>query len=136
MAGYGEADPLDGVPPTGTLRTARRPPAGNGMAMPAPSGGALSLTGALPTQSVISKMMMLEKLVMDISKDIPALTNAAAPFIAQMRDLGAAALADQSTGGIGATNPEAAAPPPGMTPPPGGAGAGSPGMMPPMPLNL
>lgn len=128
MAGYEEPDPLDGMPPTGPLRTAKRGPGGSApLSMPR-AGGALSLTGAMPTQSVISMMMTIEKLVGEVSKRIPGLANAAAPFIAQMRDLGAAGLADQTTGGPGATNPEVSAPPPGMSP--GGAAAGGGGGLP------
>lgn len=140
MADYSK-DPLDGTPPTGSLRTASRPPAGQ-LGMPSAAGGApgaaLSLTGALPAQSLASKMMMLERLVGDIARELPEAANAFAPGIQMMRDLGAAKLADKAAGGVGATNPEASAPPPGMGMPPAapaGPGAGA-GMMPPMPLNL
>lgn len=141
MAISSDVDILEGVPPTGALRTARRSPSAAGgagqLGMPRPGGGALTLTGALGKQSLMSKMMMLETLVNDIGRELPETANAFAPAIQMMRDLGAARLADQSGGGPGASNPEAAAIPggpagmPGAAPPAAGAG-----MMPPPPPML
>lgn len=128
-------DPLDGMPPIGPLRTAK---ATNGLSMPHPSPAILAMTGAGPAASLIDKMVALERMVEDVSKDLPELRNTFAPAIQQMRDLGAARLADQASGGMGATNPDATAPPPGMAaggPMSGaGAGAGGPIGMPPPPM--
>lgn len=123
--GYNEADPLDGMPPTKPLRTAR-PKNTAALAMPRPSSSTLSMTGTGPTISLMSKMQAIEKLVGEISRELPETANAFGPAIQLMRDLGAARLADQATGGAGATNPEAAALPP--------MGAGPGGMMPPPPM--
>lgn len=101
--------------------------------MPRPSAAAMALTGAGQAGDLISDMMTVEKTLTRIIRRIPALAGAAQPFIDQMRDLGAAALADQAGGGIGTTTGlDASVPPPGAMGP-GGMGAG-PGIMPPMPM--
>lgn len=96
----------------------------------------MALTGAGPAGSLAADMMALETLIRRISQKIPALSAIADPFIQQMRDLGAAAISDQSQGGIGAANLGAAAPPAGAMGPagPGAGPAGPPGLMPPPPM--
>lgn len=136
--GYG-SDELEGTPPIPIPRAASMASSSSPSPMraPRPSAAAMSLTGAGPAGDLISDMMQLEQLVGRIIKRVPGLASVAQPFIDQMRDLGAASLADQAGGGIGSTNPEAAAPPPGGGMSPMGAGAGGGmggGMMPPMPL--
>lgn len=126
-------DPLEQMPPASRPSRTAKP---GSLTMPAPGsrsgvGAGIAASGASNSAGLIQDMMLLEKLVGRISKKLPALTNVASPFIQQMRDLGAAALADQSTGGMGATNPEAMAPPP-MEGAPAGPGAAA-GMMPPPP---
>ncbi len=131
--GAGSDDELSGALPIPPLQNAKSSSAPLGR--PAPSPAAMELSGAGQSGSLIGDMMQLEQLVKRISQRLPALINVATPFIQQMRDLGAAAMADQTTGGMGATNPEAAAPPPGaggmpMGPGGPGAGGGMPGGMP------
>ena len=110
------------------------------------ASGALSVMGMQPVRQLVAKMATLESIVKDLSILVPALSTAAAPFIAQMRDLGMAALADMAQGGVGGAELGTGAPPPmmpGSQPPPmmgGGApggmgpGAGVPGMPPPPPI--
>lgn len=133
MTSQDSGDPLDGMPPVGPLRTAKAPAAA-ALGMPRPSPAVLAMTGAGPAANLIDKMVALERLVEDISRDLPELRNTFAPGIQQMRDLGAARLADQAGGGMGATNPDMTAPPPGLPAGGGAAGGGMPMGMPPPPM--
>lgn len=130
----GNDDPLDGVPPTRQPRAASSS-GSSSFRMPRPSAAAMSLTGAGPTANLGMKMMALEKLAAEVSKEIPELANLFGPAIELMRDLGAARMASHVSGGVGATNPEAAASPMGgaaVAPIGPGAGGGMP--IPPVPM--
>ena len=118
-------------PPSKTRMSANTLPKGSRDSESAASG-ALSVMGMQPIMKVVSGMAELEKLVKDLSLVIPAISTAAAPFIAQMRDLGAAALADMAQGGTGGVDLGTGAPPPmmpGSGPAPGMGGGMAPGMM-------
>ena len=132
MTGNQSDDPIGNGPPIPSFRSAQSGSGQSSMAMPRPSPAALELTGSSGAGSVIQSMMMIEPLIKKVSATIPALTNVANPFIQQMRSMGAAALADQAGGGMGATNPEVTAAPP-MDGPMGAPPAGG-GIMPPPPM--
>lgn len=73
---------------------------------------------------VAATMMQIEKLVESLSSDIPQARDIFAPVIMQMRDLGAAVLANEEQGGMGSIDHGTMAPPP-MPP---GAGVPMPGL--------
>jgi hypothetical protein len=150
MKGNYEDDILEKGPPLPALKDSKSPRSGpgGGSSMPRPSsssesaaGSALSAMGEQPTKIVVSGMAEIENILKRLTQYVPGLADTAAPFVAQMRDLGAGALASLVQGGIGTPNLGAGAPPPmpgggaapaGPAPMPGG-GAGLP-MMPPPPM--
>jgi hypothetical protein len=143
MKGNGyEDDILEGPPPHPPSKRAK---SSGSAAIPKGSdrsstsaNAAVAVLGAQPTRVVIEGMANIENEIKRISRFVPGLADAAAPFIAQLRDMGAGALANLAQGGIGAAESGAGAPPPvpgGAPEPagPGGGGAGMP-MMPPPPM--
>lgn len=102
------------------------------------SPGMLAMLGGQPAVEVLQGMAAIEDQIQKISKHIPSFATAANPFIIQMKDLAAAALADLAQGGTGAVSlgADAAPPPmPGAAPaaPPMGGPMGAAGPMPPLP---
>lgn len=146
-SGYNpEQDELESGPPVPPLRDAQQSPSQQPSAFHRSlSGGgdgdggtrSLALFGAGPVAEVSNAMATIEQQIKHMARIIPGFNSIAAPFIAQMRDMGGAALADLAQGGTGSVDSGAGAPPPGMPPmgAPGG-GAGAPGGMMPPPLPM